>query len=161
MFLRDIYFAGIPTEWQIYIKLHWKFLETYMNSKIACKWLNETSFKMIMGCFDGFSSRRVLKYGLHAESTILCALQVCPSHAKVTYNNKHFVKSEGIFNILQHTSVKLFSSRKCLNDETMLFWKSFHFKKNCCSPIFLCCYFFFLLMPVFIFFWIAKMSVWT
>jgi hypothetical protein len=31
--------------------------------------------------------------------------------------------------------VKLFSSRKCLNEETMLFWKSFHFKKNCCSPI--------------------------
>lgn len=57
---------------------------TNMNSKIACKWLNETSFKMIMGCFDGFSSSKVLKYGLQAESTILCALQVCPSHANVT-----------------------------------------------------------------------------
>lgn len=25
----------------------------YMNSKIDCKWLNGTSFKMIMGCFEG------------------------------------------------------------------------------------------------------------
>lgn len=33
----------------------------YMNSRIACKWLNETSFRMMIGCFDGFSSRSVLK----------------------------------------------------------------------------------------------------
>lgn len=85
----------------------------YMNSRMDVRWLKGTSFKMIMGCFDGFSSRSVLKYGLHADRTILCALHVCPSHAKVT-------------------SVKLFSSRKCLKDETMLDWKSFHFRKNCC-----------------------------
>lgn len=109
---------------------------TYMNSKIACKWLNETSFKMMMGCFDGFSSSNVLKYGLQAESTILCALQVCPSHANVTYNTTFSCHLKFKHKSFQLTSVKLFSSRKCLNDETMLFWKSFHFKKNCCSPIF-------------------------
>jgi hypothetical protein len=59
------------------------------------------------------TSNSDLKYGLQAERTILCALHVCPSHASVT-------------------SVKLFSSRRCLNDETILDWKSFHFKKNCC-----------------------------
>lgn len=99
----------------------------YMNSKIACRCEYETSFKMIIGCFDGFSckwkekkncyvsgnvfefvisveiidwiffvsdpifcqlncitSSSDLKYGLHADRTILCALQVCPSHANVT-----------------------------------------------------------------------------
>jgi len=59
------------------------------------------------------TSNSDLKYGLQADKTILCALHVCPSHASVT-------------------SVKLFSSRRCLNDETILDWKSFHFKKNCC-----------------------------
>lgn len=64
------------------------------------------------------TSRRLLKYGLHAESTILCALQVCPSQARVT-------------------SVKLFSSLKCRNEDTILLWKSFHLRKNCCwSAIF-------------------------
>jgi hypothetical protein len=64
------------------------------------------------------TSSKLLKYGLHAERTILWALHVCPSQAKVT-------------------SVKLFSSRKCRNDDTMLLWKSFHFRKNCCwSAIF-------------------------
>lgn len=29
----------------------------YMNSKIACRCEYETSFKMIIGCFDGFSCR--------------------------------------------------------------------------------------------------------
>lgn len=47
------------------------------------------------------TSNKLLKYGLQADRTILCALQVCPSHAKVT-------------------SVKLFSSRKCRNDDTIL-----------------------------------------
>jgi hypothetical protein len=59
------------------------------------------------------TSNSDLKYGLQADRTILCALQVLPSHASVT-------------------SVKLFSSRKCLKDETILDWKSFHFRKNCC-----------------------------
>ena len=108
----------------------------YMNSKIACKWLNETSLRMMMGCLLGFSSRRVLKYGLQADRTILWALHVWPSQASVTW--KKFVKSRSL-HIFQLTSVKLFSSRKCLNDDTMLFWKSFHFKKNCCSPIFSSC----------------------
>lgn len=62
---------------------------------------------------DAITSSKDLKYGLHADSTILWALHVCPSQAKVT-------------------SVKLFSSRRCLNEETMLDWKSFHFRKNCC-----------------------------
>lgn len=82
----------------------------YINSKMACRWVYETSFRMIIGCFDGFScvqlisvimalfdwhqimffnilitSNKDLKYGLHADNTILCALHVCPSHASVTY----------------------------------------------------------------------------
>lgn len=32
-----------------------------------------------------FTSNRDLKYGLHADKTILWALHVCPSHANVTY----------------------------------------------------------------------------
>lgn len=54
-----------------------------------------------------------MKYGLQADNTILCALHVWPSQAKVT-------------------SVKLFSSLKCLKEVTIFDWKSFHFKKNCC-----------------------------
>jgi len=54
-----------------------------------------------------------LKYGEQADKTILWALQVCPSHAKVT-------------------SVKLRSVRRCLKQVTMLDWKSFHRKQNCC-----------------------------
>lgn len=86
----------------------------YIYSKMACRWLNGTSFKMIIGCLDGFSSSRALKYGEQADNTILCALQVCPSHANVT-------------------SVKLFSSRRCLNEDTILLWNSFHRKQNCWS----------------------------
>lgn len=59
------------------------------------------------------TSSKDLKYGLQADRTILWALQVCPSQASVT-------------------SVKLFSSRRCRNDVTMLLWKSFHLRKNCC-----------------------------
>jgi len=88
----------------------------YINSKMACRWVYETSFRIIIGCLDGFSSNRDLKYGLHADRTILCALHVWPSHANVT-------------------SVKLFSSLKCLNEVTIFVWKSFHFKKNCWSAI--------------------------
>ena len=32
------------------------------------------------------------------------------------------------------TSVKDFSSRRCLKEETMLVWKSFHRRQNCWSP---------------------------
>jgi len=88
----------------------------YMNSRMAWRCEYDTSFNIIMGCFDGFSSSSDLKYGLHADSTILWALHVCPSQASVT-------------------SVKLFSSLKCLNDVTMFVWKSFHFKKNCWSAM--------------------------
>ena len=62
------------------------------------------------------SSILTLKYGEQADKTILWALQVWPSQANVT-------------------SVKDFSSLKCLNEETMLVWKSFHRRQNCCwSP---------------------------
>jgi len=88
----------------------------YINSKMACRWVYETSFRIIIGCFDGFSSNSDLKYGLQADNTILCALHVCPSHANVT-------------------SVKLFSSLKCLKEVTIFVWKSFHFRKNCWSAI--------------------------
>ena len=71
----------------------------YMNSKIAVKCWNGTSLRMMIGCLAGFSSRRDLKYGLHAERIILCALQLWPSEAIVT-------------------SVKDFSSLRCLKEAT-------------------------------------------
>jgi len=85
----------------------------YMNSRIDWRWLNGTSFRIIMGCLQGLFSNNDLKYGLHAERTILWALQVWPSHAKVT-------------------SVKLLSVRKCLKHVTILDWKSFQRRQNCC-----------------------------
>jgi len=88
----------------------------YMNSKMAVRCWNGTSFKIMIGCLAGFSSRRALKYGEHADRTILCALHVCPSQASVT-------------------SVNDFSSRRCLKEETMFVWKSFQRRQNCCwSP---------------------------
>ena len=63
-----------------------------------------------------FTILHTLKYGEQADKTILWALQVCPSHANVT-------------------SVNDFSSLRCLKDETMLVWKSFQRRQNCCwSP---------------------------
>ena len=110
----------------------------YMNSRMAVKCWNGTSFKIMIGCLAGFSSNKAwnivqncdtefrgvilitvnltLKYGEQADKTILWALQVWPSQANVT-------------------SVKDFSSLKCLKEETMLVWKSFHRRQNCCwSP---------------------------
>jgi len=85
----------------------------YINSRMAVRCWNGTSFKMMMGCLAGFSSNRALKYGLQADKIILWALQLCPSQARVT-------------------SVKDFSSLRCLNEATMLVWKSFHLRQNCC-----------------------------
>lgn len=45
---------------------------------------------MMIGCFEGFSSSSVLKYGLQADRTILWALHVCPSQANVTLKKKQF-----------------------------------------------------------------------
>jgi len=88
----------------------------YINSKIAVRCWNGTSLRIMIGCLAGFSSRSALKYGEHAERTILCALHVCPSQANVT-------------------SVNDFSSRRCLKEETMFVWKSFQRRQNCCwSP---------------------------
>ena len=57
-----------------------------------------------------------LKYGEQADKTILWALQVWPSQAKVT-------------------SVNDFSSLRCLNEDTIFVWKSFQRRQNCCwSP---------------------------
>lgn len=125
-----------------------------------------------MGCFDGFScgenkkqrfknriqfrkwqekhtSNRDLKYGLQADRTILCALHVCPSQANVTWNPKK--KISNLCPQHQHlqllTSVKLFSSLRCLKDVTMFVWKSFHFKKNCWSAISLSYYCILFLFP--------------
>lgn len=105
-----------------------------------------------------------LKYGLHADRTILCALHVCPSQASVTCwqkSNKSYVKYRAFgigertdapiwkwsfitFIVHTHhfeklTSVKLFSSRKWRNEVTIFVWKSFHFRKNCWSAIFSRC----------------------
>lgn len=88
------------------------FFQTFADSLTAMPvlwYVNERNHERI-------TSNKDLKYGLHADKTILWALQVCPSQASVT-------------------SVKLFSSRKCLNEVTMFDWKSFHLRKNCCcSP---------------------------
>ena len=58
------------------------------------------------------TSSRFLKKGEHAESTILCALHVWPSQASVT-------------------SRKFFSVLRCLKEDTMLDWKSFHRRQYC------------------------------
>lgn len=94
------------------------------------------------------TSNNDLKYGLHADRTILCALHVCPSHANVTYmviiNGKWPIRLLLVFihclliclaMSSELTSVKLFSSRKWRNDVTIFVWKSFHFKKNCWSDM--------------------------
>merc|ERR1719319_2084897 len=51
--------------------------------------------------------------GEQADRIILCALVLWPSQAIVT-------------------SVKDFSSLRCLNEATMLVWKSFQRRQNCC-----------------------------
>ena len=66
-----------------------------------------------MGCLAGFSSRRALKYGEQADRIILWALVLCPSQARVTSQND-------------------FSSLRCLKEATMLVWKSFQRRQNCC-----------------------------
>jgi len=111
-------------EWNLALKLTWATLTSpaYMNSRIAVRCWNGTSLRMMMGCLAGFSSNRALKYGEQAERIILWALQLWPSQARVTSQND-------------------FSSLRCLNDATMLVWKSFHLRQNCCwSSIFLDCF---------------------
>lgn len=34
----------------------------YINSKIACKWEYDTSFNIIIGCFDGFSWKKIVEF---------------------------------------------------------------------------------------------------
>lgn len=69
---------------------------------------------MTIGCWQGFALSSRLKYGLHADSTTLCAVNEHPSHARVT-------------------STKSSSSFKCRNDDNIDAWKSFHRSEYCCS----------------------------
>lgn len=55
------------------------------------------------------------KYGLHAERTTLCAVNVQLSQASVT-------------------STKSWWSLRLRNELRMLKWKSFHLSEYCCSP---------------------------
>jgi len=102
-------------------KLSWGTFTSpaYMNSRIDWRWLNGTSFKIMIGCFDGLFSRSDLKYGLQALKTILWALHVWPSQASVT-------------------SVKLRSVLRCLKQVTIFDWKSFHRRQNCCWSAIAC-----------------------
>lgn len=73
-----------------------------------------TSLRITMGCWQGFALSNLLKYGLHADNTTLCAVNEHPSQANVT-------------------STKSSSSRKCRNDDRIEEWKSFQRSEYCCS----------------------------
>lgn len=109
-----------------------------------------------MGCFDGFSCKKRhfwdlwpwqetrahlplteiwnMDYRLIKPSCVLCMFVLHkPMLPKFTipWIKHHLITS--IKNFL--TSVKLFSSLRCLKEVTIFVWKSFHFKKNCWSAI--------------------------
>lgn len=55
----------------------------YINSRMACRWLYETSFSIIIGCFDGFSWWKKNKQQLWWHTNTLYCIYFCIPQAMI------------------------------------------------------------------------------